>query len=294
MLISRMIDDNFFPYFFIFFAIYSFWLLDNKILTIILTAIAIALLFIIELVSLESIAFFGLFTAGCYLYFNKPIHKIGKLVAWIVVFTTGYMMLKHMIPGVHNWRLVDNEEVSHNAYNYSLWMNLDTALVGLIIFICGVEPIKRFKELKDALWSAKYVFASAIVTIVAIALLLGVVEPDTKLPSLWLLWILTNLTIVCVAEEAFHRFFVLNSIQNAVTDKRISAPIALVVSTTIFTLMHNGPLNYLIVVFIAGLFYGYTYQLTKRIETSIILHFLVNLIHFMFFTYPMLRVDYGV
>ncbi|MFN5382224.1 MAG: lysostaphin resistance A-like protein [Alphaproteobacteria bacterium] len=74
----------------------------------------------------------------------------------------------------------------------------------------------------------------------------------------------------------------------------MGAPIALVASTTIFTLMHSGPISYLIVVFIAGLFYGYAYQLTKRIEASILLHFLVNLIHFLFFTYPMLRVDYGM
>lgn len=220
--------------------------------------------------------------------------KIGKLFAWVIVFVTGYMMLKHMVPGIQNWRLVDNEEVSANVYNYSLWINIDTALVGLIIFICGLDPITHFKDLKEALWKAKYVFAGAIVVILVTALSLGVVAPDTKLPSLWMLWILTNLTIVCVSEEAFHRFFVLNSIQSAIPDKKIGAPIALVASTTIFTLMHSGPISYLIVVFIAGLFYGYAYQLTKRIEASILLHFLVNLIHFLFFTYPMLRVDYGM
>ena len=36
----------------------------------------------------------------------------------------------------------------------------------------------------------------------------------------------------------------------------------------------------------AGLFYGYTYQKTKRIEASMLVHFCLNMVHFLMFTYP--------
>lgn len=36
-----------------------------------------------------------------------------------------------------------------------------------------------------------------------------------------------------------------------------------------------------------GLFYGYAYQRTHRLESAILVHFLVNLSHFLFFSYPM-------
>lgn len=39
---------------------------------------------------------------------------------------------------------------------------------------------------------------------------------------------------------------------------------------------------------IAGIAYGYAYVKTKRIETSILVHFNFNLAHFIFFTYPVL------
>ena len=37
-----------------------------------------------------------------------------------------------------------------------------------------------------------------------------------------------------------------------------------------------------------GLGYGWVYLRTERIEASILTHFLLNCIHFVFFTYPAL------
>jgi membrane protease YdiL (CAAX protease family) len=49
---------------------------------------------------------------------------------------------------------------------------------------------------------------------------------------------------------------------------------------------HHGGTIYVALSFIAGLFYGYAMMLTKRIEASIIVHFIVNLVHILMFTYP--------
>ena len=49
----------------------------------------------------------------------------------------------------------------------------------------------------------------------------------------------------------------------------------------------QGGLIFLAFVTLAGLFYGYVYHRTKRLEAAIFVHFLVNLTHFLFFSYPM-------
>ena len=38
---------------------------------------------------------------------------------------------------------------------------------------------------------------------------------------------------------------------------------------------------------VAGLLYGLVYNRFRSLEASIILHFSVNLVHFLFFTYPL-------
>ena len=42
--------------------------------------------------------------------------------------------------------------------------------------------------------------------------------------------------------------------------------------------------------FIAGIGYGYAYQKSWKIETAILVHFGVNITHFIFFTYPFYKV----
>lgn len=58
-------------------------------------------------------------------------------------------------------------------------------------------------------------------------------------------------------------------------------------SSLLFGLAHfKAGLAYMIFASIAGAFYGLTYQKTRRILCSILVHFGVNLIHLIFFTYP--------
>ncbi|MCW8354408.1 CPBP family intramembrane metalloprotease [Marinomonas pontica] len=60
-------------------------------------------------------------------------------------------------------------------------------------------------------------------------------------------------------------------------------------SAMLFGIAHmGGGVEYAIVASVAGLGYGGVYYLTKRIEYAILCHFILNGLHFLFFTYPML------
>lgn len=61
-------------------------------------------------------------------------------------------------------------------------------------------------------------------------------------------------------------------------------------ASLMFGLAHfKGGISYVMLATVAGVGYGFVYQKTKRIESSILVHFAVNTIHFLFFTYPALR-----
>ena len=44
----------------------------------------------------------------------------------------------------------------------------------------------------------------------------------------------------------------------------------------------------MVMVALAGMGYGFAYLKTRRIEAAVLVHFLVNFTHLLFFSYPML------
>ncbi|PUA28620.1 MAG: CAAX protease [Cellvibrio sp. 79] len=106
------------------------------------------------------------------------------------------------------------------------------------------------------------------------------------------LFALGNLLIICVAEEAFMRLLLQQSLRNAiavVTDNRwVQELVPLVVVTAIFVAIHSGLSGAAIWVYaLAGFLYGLSYTLSKNIFYPIMIHFFVNQIHFSFLTYPL-------
>ncbi len=64
---------------------------------------------------------------------------------------------------------------------------------------------------------------------------------------------------------------------------------ALLICAILFGLAHaGGGVWYVLLATVAGLGYGLVYHRTQRIELSILLHFALNSIHILFFSYPAL------
>lgn len=108
-------------------------------------------------------------------------------------------------------------------------------------------------------------------------------EWDPKWPSFLLIWIAHNLLLVSVPEEAVFR----GLLQDAL--RPIGPWGALMLASLLFGLYHiNFGLANVGLAAVAGLFFGYAYLRTARIEAAILLHFVVNVIHLLLFTYPRL------
>lgn len=112
---------------------------------------------------------------------------------------------------------------------------------------------------------------------------------DPKLPSSLPIWALTNLLFVCLAEEGFFRRFIQKYLCLSLRNFNYGNLIAILITSVLFGLSHfMGGTKYVILATVAGAGYGWIYLRTQRIEASIITHFSLNLVHFLFFTYPAL------
>lgn len=264
----------------------SVWLFKHKIVPLFFTLSTLALGFHNELISFNALIIIIGYLIIARAYFNHKVKYPYKTLLWWMIFALGLLFSYHMVKGITNLQVVHHEVISDEAYPLSLWFNLDTIIASLGILLFATTA----KSSKVSLARILLVFIIAIAVVAVLAISLDVVKLDMKLPEFWASWLIINLIATCVFEEMFFRYFVQGSLQRILSSYNYGDLIALLVATLLFTAKHfPGPPNYLIAVFVAGLFYGYTYKLTNRIEASIALHFMINALHFFFFTYPILK-----
>ena len=81
----------------------------------------------------------------------------------------------------------------------------------------------------------------------------------------------------------------MNYFQDVFLATKYSKILSCIVASLIFSLIHYyGGIIFMILSFIAGLFFGGIYLKTRNIQSAIILHFLINFTHLLFFSYPSL------
>jgi membrane protease YdiL (CAAX protease family) len=214
---------------------------------------------------------------------------------WLRGLASGVLMISgiglgaHLFPGFHNWKVIDGVLVSQDAIPFTLYLNFDKTLVGIVIL---AELHERIRTREAWAQMLRYTLSRAPLVIAAVAALSFVfqyVRWDPKIPDILPLWAWTNLLFVCVAEEGFFRGFLQKYLAELWQDLRFGKLMALVFAALAFGVAHlGGGLSYVILSAVAGLGYGWMYRATQRIEASIITHFLLNVFHILMLTYPAL------
>lgn len=218
---------------------------------------------------------------------KKSAHPVKRMIAGIVALCAAYGLGAHIIPYFHNLKVLSNVYISKDGIPFTLYLNVDKAIVGL--FILGLtQPLLSNKEewtsmLKETIpRTVLFVFI-----LVLLALMAGEVHFDPKLPESLPIWLITNLLFVCVAEEGFFRGLIQKNLAVFFRGFVWGNWIAVVIASLLFGFAHYaGGIAYSIWGTIAGLGYGWIYQKNNRIEGSILAHFSLNVIHFLLFTYP--------
>lgn len=245
----------------------------------------------LQLIGLGSIAMLVVFAFGLQ---KKSMNQWLRILSGLAVLLFAALLEIHALPGFHNLKVLNQVMVSQHGIPFSLYWNIDKVAVGILIIGMLTQRIATPAEWWGMLKITLPRVPVVCVIVGCLAWAFGLVAFDPKLPNHFLIWSITNLLFVCMAEEALLRGFIQKYLGVLLRRFRFGAFVALILASTLFGLAHYvGGTRYMVVATIAGLGYGWIYMRTQRIEASIITHFLLNLLHFLLLTYPMLTPSYS-
>ena len=196
----------------------------------------------------------------------------------------------HRWPGFTNPVLIDAVRLSALSLPFTLYANLDKGAAGLLLLALCCRRAPSMPELFAALRRTWWLIVPGIVVIMTAAVMLGLIQPDFKWPIQAWIFLPVNLLFTVVAEEAFFRGVVQEAAYRSLGARRNTAITAIVLSAILFSVAHaGGGVRYMLLATLAGFLYALVYHRSRRIETAIAAHFLLNAVHFVGFTYPAMR-----
>ncbi len=240
-------------------------------------------------IQLLGLMLIGLFGGVFYLSYQSK-KKWVRRSAFIVTLAASLTIVLYGMPSIHNWHPITHYYLTNDAIPYSMHFTFDKSLIGLFFIWFSVYTLANEGRSKPVLKSGLLCGLAAIVVLLPLSFALGYVKFNLKLTNFFYLWAINNLFFVSFAEEALFRGMIMQSMMNLWQNHKLGKWLALIISAVLFGAAHyKGGHQYMLLAAVAGLFYGYAYMRTKKLEASILTHFMVNTVHFLFFTYPALQ-----
>lgn len=223
----------------------------------------------------------GIGLAACsHQVFRRPVPAGIRIAIHIAVILWGLSLALHLVPGFMNLRVVEKAITGPASVPFNMHLNLNKPLLffALLLLVPGMLG-QRIVPSTSQRWILVCLFAA----LPALAWGLGLVAPEFSLPEWLWLFVLNNLFLTCVAEEALFRGYI-----QRLLIQRFSAPVGIVVASLLFGFAHfsGGPL-FILLATLAGVLYGLCYYWSGRLLWAVLIHFAFNLVHLVFFTYPL-------
>lgn len=218
---------------------------------------------------------------------RAPQNRV-RLCGHVVFVATAIALRLHIAPGFHNPPALAGV-LATGAVPFKAYLNLDKTLTAVWIVVCirwldlRGSPIRHL-----SLGAGLGVVAFLLVAILAVPL--GVVRLEPRVPPTAWVWAVNNVLLVVFAEEVFSRGYFQGLFERWLQGKNGSAWIPIVTASLLFSASHLGQpaVMYLLDV-IAGVFYGVAYR-RGGLMAAISAHATLNLLHFFLMTYPFLAV----
>lgn len=207
-------------------------------------------------------------------------------LGWPLVVGLSIVLSLHVLPNINNLLLADSIRLSDASSTYSLYWNYDKALVGYLLYACLKQgPLPTAPKILPPCW---VLLTTTIVGVLSLSTVSGVTDIDPKWSSIIPFWALSNLMIASLAEETFFRGIVQNRVHYYIDSLGWNGGFTSVaIAALLFGLAHvAGGVEYVFFATVAGVGYGLVYLKTNRLELAVLCHFLLNLTHMLFFTYP--------
>jgi len=235
--------------------------------------------FYLNITIIEGFFSLVLLAAMVFLYSNfNPKNKILQTTLFLGIISMVIGLSSNEIPGFFNSLIIDKVQLSDLSCSFSMYLHFDKVMAALILYsMTDLHKIEINTPLTTLRQNIKLILLStAGITIAAYAI--GYIKFDPKLPNIFLIWMINNFFCVCFAEEVIFRGFIQRTLGSVLSQYQ---------KIPYLHITHfQGGIRYIFLTSIAGFLYGYIYHRTNKILVAMIVHFGVNLSHFMLFTYP--------
>ncbi|MEO6918111.1 MAG: CPBP family intramembrane glutamic endopeptidase [Collimonas sp.] len=240
--------------------------------------------------NLLAAAALGIFCVIAYFASKAEEKSLSRRLLTIAAAIMALAMALHRLPGFNNPVIIANLKLSADAIPFTQYANFDKGTAGLVLLAFLCQRASSFTAWRDSLKKTWLVGIVTVIAVLGVATLIGYVKPDFKLSQATVLFLVTNLFFTVVAEEAFFRGLLQDRLASSLARFRYGHLLALLCSALLFGAAHAaGGGTYVLLATITGLGYAYAYYVTQRVEAPIIIHFAVNAVHFIGFTYPHLN-----
>ena len=264
----------------------SCWLVP-RVITLALAMLVIGFGLIFDGIDLIALPFLLILGFSGWWWAQKE-RGLWRWFAGLIFTLTSIALFHHWLPGFNNVPVIDHLVLKADSAPFTLYYNLDKPWVGLVLLLTSVPLLSSGTQWQKVFRRALWPTGLMLPVVFALGLIAGFVRWQPAWPNMALLFLLNNLLFTALTEEVFFRGFIQKSLEKRWQRYSWGKFGALGLAAILFGLDHysGGPV-YMALAAIAGCFYGWSYQRTGSIEMAILTHWLLNLCHFFFFSYPM-------
>lgn len=218
---------------------------------------------------------------------RQPKIQAGRYIGHGLFIVLALALAMHWLPGFYNGRGIDPQRFTEDAVPFSMYLNQDKPLIGFWLLLVCPWIVGR-RSLRLSIYATALALTLSVVLALGGALLLGVISWAPKWPDHTWLWVLNNLLLVSLVEEALFRGYIQGGLSRRLKHLPYGENLALLLASLLFGLVHLGAgWQWVLLAGLAGVGYGLAYRF-GGLGAAIATHFGLNLLHFGLFTYPML------
>ena len=195
------------------------------------------------------------------------------------------ILLLHIVPDIHNFQILHHQPIKANSVATSIYWNIDKIWIGWAICAFAIPLFGKDNTSRQYSWKIATTMAVVGITLImSLALGMKLIAFNIAPPQYFLIFAGANLLNTCIAEEALFR----GIIQNYLI-RQTNAWGGIILTGLLFGLIHApwSPL-FAVVAAVAGIMYGAVYWYSGQLIWAILIHWAVNVIHMLLFTYPLL------
>lgn len=174
---------------------------------------------------------------------------------------------------------------------FSLYVNLSKAIGGYLVVIWLGLGLRHHRS---TLVGERSLLSQMVVALVGAGAILFTafafygVGWKPKVPDGILYFVVVNLLVTVLSEEAFFRLMLQSQIERFFKNKRLGICVGIVIASLLFALAHAGATGLVFFLFLfAGFIYAAVYAWTRSLLASMATHFGVNIAHILLLEYPL-------